>query len=51
MPLKETNQINMSKFDERLPKNATDKVWWSSINDAYDLRCQFYALKLQTGVK
>jgi hypothetical protein len=25
-PLKEANQINTSKFNKRLPKNATDKV-------------------------
>jgi hypothetical protein len=25
-PLKGANQINISKFDKRLPKNATDKV-------------------------
>jgi hypothetical protein len=26
-PLKGANQINMSKLDKSVPKNATDKVW------------------------
>jgi hypothetical protein len=26
-PLKGSNKMNTSKFDKRLPKNDTDKVW------------------------